>query len=550
MRTRKMFPLFAMLLLTCGLWSQGHAQEDSLAALRQKAETGDAEAQYNLGVRYANGQGIGKDFAEALKWYRQAAEQNNPAAQNNLGAMFEDGQGVGRDYTEALKWYRKAAEQKLAAAQVNLGLLYANGQGVKQDYAEAAKWWRLAAEQNHAVGQKNLGLMYYRGDGVTKDLAEAAKWYRAAAEQNNAAAQSNLAMMYFQGEGVDRDYRQAFRWFRLAAEQNLVEAQSKLGLIYANGLGVEKDYAEAVKWYRKAAEQNDPTAQNNLGVMYANGQGIEKDYSQAYVYLNLASKTNPEAARNRDILEQKMTPQQVAEAQRLTREWKPRRPSAADASAYRQGQAEMRPSGSGTGFAITEDGFIITNEHVVRGAAQFRVLTREGLVAASVVKVDRVNDLALLKVSGRTFPLPVMASRAVRLGSTVATVGFPNVGLQGFAPKLAKGEIAALSGAQDDPRHFQISVPIQPGNSGGALVDERGNVVGVVASKLAAQATLATSGVLPENVNYAVRSTLLLSFLESLPEVAAKLREPNTGDRQFEDVVKVAEQAAVLVLAY
>jgi len=92
----------------------------------------------------------------------------------------------------------------------------------------------------------------------------------------------------------------------------------------------------------------------------------------------------------------------------------------------------------------------------------------------------------------------------VKLGGTVATVGFPNIGLQGFAPKLAKGEIASLSGAGDDGRYFQISVPVQPGNSGGALVDERGNVVGVVSAKLSARAALAASGALPENVNYAV----------------------------------------------
>ena len=123
-------------------------------------------------------------------------------------------------------------------------------------------------------------------------------------------------------------------------------------------------------------------------------------------------------------------------------------------------------------------------------------------------------------------------------------------GLQGLASKLAKGEIASLSGAGDDARYFQISVPVEPGNSGGALVDERGNVVGVVSAKLSAWAALATSGSLPENVNYAVKSSFLLGFLESLPEVSAKLKEPNTKERKFEDVVKSAEQAAVLVLVY
>lgn len=136
------------------------------------------------------------------------------------------------------------------------------------------------------------------------------------------------------------------------------------------------------------------------------------------------------------------------------------------------------------------------------------------------------------------------------LGSTAATVGFPNVGLQGFASKLAKGEIASLSGVQDDARHFQISVPVQPGNSGGALVDDRGNVIGVIMTKLSQKAALATTGTLAENVNYAVKSSYLLSFLESVPEFAAKLKEPNTVDRKFENVIKEAEQSAVLLLVY
>ncbi len=138
----------------------------------------------------------------------------------------------------------------------------------------------------------------------------------------------------------------------------------------------------------------------------------------------------------------------------------------------------------------------------------------------------------------------------MRLGSTAATVGFPNVGLQGFSPKLAKGEIASLSGVQDDARHFQISVPVQPGNSGGALVDDRGNVIGVIMAELSQKAALATTATLAENVNYAVKSSYLLSFLESVPEFAAKLKEPNTVDRKFENVIKDAEQSAVLLLVY
>ncbi len=133
---------------------------------------------------------------------------------------------------------------------------------------------------------------------------------------------------------------------------------------------------------------------------------------------------------------------------------------------------------------------------------------------------------------------------------SVGPAGLVAAGLQGFSPKLAKGEIASLAGAADDPRYFQISVPVQPGNSGGALVEAHGNVVGIVAAKLSARAALDATGALPENVNYAVKRSLLLSFLESVPDVASKLKEPNTKEESFEDVVKSAQAAAVLVLVY
>ena len=156
----------------------------------------------------------------------------------------------------------------------------------------------------------------------------------------------------------------------------------------------------------------------------------------------------------------------------------------------------------------------------------------------------------MLKAEGHFAPLPLAASKTVGLGDTVFTLGFPDPSLQGFAPKLAKGEIASLSGAADDARYFQVSVPVQPGNSGGALVDGRGNVVGIVSAKLDAAVALAASGALPENVNYAVKSSFLLGFLESMPEVSAKLKPANAADEKFSDAVKSAKDATVLVLVY
>ncbi|MGO8930472.1 MAG: trypsin-like peptidase domain-containing protein [Limisphaerales bacterium] len=547
---------FLLFLLAIGVFQlpaqQSEADRKLLADIRAKAERGDAECQWQLGCVFGSGRlGVAKDYVQAVKWYRKAAEQNDAGAQCGLGWCYSNGQGVPKDEVEALKWFRKAAEQNFAQAEFNLGQCYRRGQGVAKDEVEAVKWYRKAAEQNLADAQYNLGVCCENGQGVAKDAVTAVKWFHKAAEQNDAAAQHNLGVCYDNGQGVAKDAVAAVKWFRKAAEQNYAAAQYNLGVCYDNGQGVAKDEAEAVKWFRKAAGQNYAEAQCSLGWRYAKGQEVAKDYVEGYKWLLLAAAQGNECAkRAAATMEGWMTREQIAEGQKLARSFKPREVPSSGSDTSAAGIMQTRPESSGTGFFITEDGYLITNEHVAGSGAHVRLVTEAGLISAKVVKVDSANDLSLLKAEGKFAALPVVSSRVVEMGSTVATVGFPNIGLQGFAPKLAKGEIAALSGAQDDARYFQISVPVQPGNSGGALVDERGNAVGVVAAKLSAQAALATSGALPENVNYAVKSTLLLSFLESVPEVAAKLKEPRTKDRKFEDVVQSAEKAAVLVLVY
>ena len=518
---------------------------------RKAAEQGNAKAQFNLGLSYAQGDGVGKDLVEAARWYRKAGEQGEAKAQFNLGLLYAQGDGVAKDLPEAARWFRKSAEQEEAKAQNILGLFYARGDGVGKDLAEAARWFRKSAEQGNAKGQRYLAQCYYSGDGVSKSLTEAAQWYRKSAEQGDSEAQRVLGNCYFSGLGVPQDRVEGVRWFRKSADQGDKRSQASLGVCYADGSGVPKDLVQAVHWYRKAAEQGETESQRWLGICYGNGVGVPRDYVEAYKWLNLSAATDVEGAKETlTEIERKMTGEQIAEAQRLAREFKPRKTGELDATASPADVAESDPSASGTGFFITDDGFVMTNAHVVAKGAKFQLVTRAGTVAAKVVKVDVANDLALLKGEGRFAPLPVAPSRPVRLGSTVATVGFPNIFLQGFAPKLAKGEIAALSGAQDDARYFQISVPVQPGNSGGALVDEHGNAVGIVAAKLSASAALAGSGALPENVNYAVKSSYILGFLESVPDIAVKLKEPNTKDTKFEDVANSAEQAAVLVLVY
>ena len=165
-------PLPVFVLLCICLPSLGGADAD----LRKKAEAGDAVAQYNLGIRYAN-----KDDRESAKWIRKAAKQGLVEAQHHLGWMHENGRGVKGDDQAAVKWYSKAAEQGFANSQASLGWMYANGGGVDQDHKEAVKWYRKAAEQGNTRAQVSLGNHYFNGEGVPRDWIHAYAWYSLAA---------------------------------------------------------------------------------------------------------------------------------------------------------------------------------------------------------------------------------------------------------------------------------------------------------------------------------------------------------------------------------
>ena len=163
------------------------------------------------------------------------------------------------------------------------------------------------------------------------DYAAALRLWRPLAEQGHAQAQYNLGVVYRKGQGVLQDYAVALKWYRLAAEQGFPDAQSDLGFMYDIGQGVPQDYAEAVKWYRLAAEQGHAIAQFNLGIMYDNGQGVPQDHMLAHMWLNLAASRSPpgedydEAVQLRDAVAERMTPVQIAEAQKLARQWWKRR---------------------------------------------------------------------------------------------------------------------------------------------------------------------------------------------------------------------------------
>jgi uncharacterized protein len=268
-------------------------------------------------------------------------------AKAELGIKYIEGDGVTTNATEGVHWLREGIRSmelaanttktpaesfllKLTAAEYSnrLGSYYDTGNFLPKDRQNAVSWFRHAAELGDTKAQVRLGYMLSR---EAKNATEAAKWFRMAADQGNADAQASLGSCYYDGTGVAKDYAEAVKWLRKAADQGNAGAQTVLGECYYDGQGVTQDYAEAVKWYRKAAEQNFAGAQYILGACYRDGEGVAKNYVEGYRWVLLAAAQGEKIAkRAAHELEDVMTREQIAEGQKLAREFKPRKLSESD----------------------------------------------------------------------------------------------------------------------------------------------------------------------------------------------------------------------------
>jgi S1-C subfamily serine protease len=250
--------------------------------------------------------------------------------------------------------------------------------------------------------------------------------------------------------------------------------------------------------------------------MYTEGMGVPQDFTTAYMWLNLAGTTPALAVRAqkaRDVLAKRMTPEQVAVGQELARNWKPSGSTGEQSTAELPNVLGLKLVASGSGFLISSLGHILTNNHVVEGCAEVRLA--DGQVTR-VVASDSQNDLAVSESQQKPTAIATFRDvQAPKLGEAVFAVGYPLQGLLASSLSITPGAISALAGIRNDVRFLQITSPVQPGNSGGPLLDDSGNVIGVISSKLDALKIAGITGDIPQNVNFAIKSSLAEAFLEA-----------------------------------
>ena len=237
---------------------------------------------------------------------------------------YEDAQKLAQkgDYEHALPLLMTAAKAGNRRAQTNLGTIYALGKFVPLDYSSAVFWLTKASAQGDPDAECVLANMYYHGNGVEVDYKKAIDLYQKSAAQNIPEAAYNLGAAYHEGHGVPRDYAKGLPYLEASANQGSSLGQFALGQAIYSGQGAPINYKKAAAWVKKSADQGYSSAQLYLGLLYASGVGVEIDPVEAHKWINLASAQNePGADTARTELESHMTQKQIAQAQKLAREW-------------------------------------------------------------------------------------------------------------------------------------------------------------------------------------------------------------------------------------
>lgn len=223
-----------------------------LEALTKKAQQGDRQAQYDLGmVYYAGKEEIPRNIKLGAEWFLKSAQQGQAEAQFAIGRCYFHGRGVPKDKALGARWYSEAAKQNHKQAAYVLGDCYFLGEGVERDHTESMKWFSKAAALGEKGAQFRIARILEKGDPSVRDPLQALEEYKKSANGGNAYAEFMVGTFYEEGRGVPQDIAKAIQCYKIAAP-NSEEARARLARLYGQGRGVERNPVEAYKWLETA----------------------------------------------------------------------------------------------------------------------------------------------------------------------------------------------------------------------------------------------------------------------------------------------------------
>jgi uncharacterized protein len=481
------------------------------------------------------------DFSIVMLLYEIAAAAGDMGANFRLGYMHSNSQGENANPSKARDYYRAASEAGSTTAKYNLALLYRDGRGGEKDLVSAANFMKQAADEGDVDAIAEYGRMLGAGEGVLENDVEAVKWLRRAANMGQETAQGNLAVHYANGEGVGLDFVQAYKWANLASAQGSDFASNLKTRISQRMNREQINRAQALSASFEVRSEDETwstysgSSSNGGRDAYSAPSSNSPEYSRDLV---LTVQTGLKSLGFYDgALDGLYGPRTATAISRfqssndLTADGEPSAELAvyigaalgASASnddfsnAWRDAPVSNDDDSirsSGSGFLVSSSGDIVTNAHVVTGCSK---TTLEDGTILSMQGYDPETDLALLQsstLSGKPF-LRLREGNNISLAEDILVAGFPLSGLVSPSVNVTSGNVSALTGPASTESLFQITAPVQVGNSGGPIVDRDGAVVGVVVSKLDAISVASVTGDIPQNVNFGISLSALKAFLDA-----------------------------------
>lgn len=514
----------------CILQSMATGEDQSTTYCYRAAFNGDAGAQSWLGLGLTLGVfGLREDRTSALWFFRQAAFQGRASALSEIGNAYSSGYGVEKDEMLAIHYWQRAASLDDASALRELGRAYALGNGVGEDIDKALTYLHRAGDLGDGHAQ------YYAG------LA-----YRLKGNSLGAYAMFALAVKTLSpGESQDAAMKARAKQERLLSKAEIQRAR----LIVSNWKKIDQKPQpfiggiEFVKRLQTALNDRGYDAGENDGLAGSKTRAAYRKFADTFQMGELKFESPDIYYVGYKLNLFGMEPP------------KPAAPPVSSVSAEPTPRSGTSPRGSqatvksgGSGFIVNDEGYIVTNAHVVKGCTSVRVV--QGInepATASVVEVSEFSDLAILRaplVSPK--PVSFRGGGAPKLGESIIVFGFPLTGVLSDQGNLTVGNLTALSGMRGDPSTLQISAPVQPGNSGGPVLDSKGQLIGIVVSKLDALAVAGVIDDIPQNVNFAIRATVLENLLQSR-SLKYERGDDNAPELPVTDLAERAKNAAVMI---
>ncbi len=485
--------------------------------LMKAAEAGNHDATCDLFWPLIQGRYAKKNPELAFRLLQSAQANQHLRAYGLLARCYMFGLGTTKDEHKAVEALRRGAAYDDVECLEWLGNIFLKGSaGQQRSLAESLHYFDRAIKYGSVDSFRPMHEAYRE----LNDNSSALKTLQRGADAGDIDCRILLGMTYGLGTlGESADETKALPHYLIAAEAGNRVAKYFAAELLINGKNTPKDLPRGIKYLKSAAAGNIYGAQYLLANLYAQGQGVPQDVSQAYFWANLAASLNADDkdyAELRDDLAKKLVAAELTKVQSQCRTWLSRKP-------IDEGNEEANSGGggSGSGIIFTADGLVLTNHHVTAAGTSYTVITADGQeIPATIVAQDADLDVAVLRLRSRYVsashrtPPPLITSAKARSGEKVFTVGHPLAGLLSSEAKYNEGTISALSGMKDDQHLMQISVPIQPGNSGGPLANARGEIVGLIVATINGSALLKQSNIMAQNINFAIKADPIRGFLE------------------------------------